>query len=125
MTYLDTHVVAWLFAGETSLLGASARDVLERDEDLLVSPMVVLELAFLREIGRIRPRPEDIMSYLSREIGLRICDLSFSRIVGSALNDTWTRDPFDRIIVAQASLNKAPLVTADRNMRRRYPICVW
>jgi len=41
--HLDTHVVAWLYAGPTDILPAAARRAIDEHE-LLVSPMVVLEL---------------------------------------------------------------------------------
>ncbi len=125
MIYLDTHVVAWLFAGETTLLGDAAREALERDDDLRISPMVVLELEHLRETERIKPKAQEIITYLSREIGLSVCEQSFTRVIQQALDETWTRDPFDRIIVAQARLRDAPLITADRNMKGHYASCIW
>jgi PIN domain nuclease of toxin-antitoxin system len=78
MIYLDTHVVAWLFAGETTFLGDAAREALERDDDLRISPMVLLELGHLREIERIKPKAEEIIAYLSCEIGLSVCEQLFT-----------------------------------------------
>jgi PIN domain nuclease of toxin-antitoxin system len=42
-----------------------------------------------------------------------------------ALPLSWTRDPFDRLIVAQAAVRDAPLLTKDRAIRRRYRAAVW
>ncbi len=125
MIYLDTHVAAWLYSGETSLLSERARDAIEGNDDILISPMVLLELEYLREIRRIKPPPHEILLYLSREINLHLCELPFPQVIQRALDETWTRDPFDRIIVAQAGLSKASLVTADRNTRRHYAASVW
>jgi PIN domain nuclease of toxin-antitoxin system len=47
VAYLDTHVVAWFYAGETALLSSKARAAIEANR-LLVSPMVGLELELLR-----------------------------------------------------------------------------
>jgi PIN domain nuclease of toxin-antitoxin system len=47
----------------------------------------------------------DIILNLSDLIGLRICDKHFNTIVKGAFALSWTRDPFDRIIVANAALN--------------------
>ena len=52
MIYLDTHVVVWLYAGDTERLSVHARQHIESNE-LLVSPIVLLELAYLKELGRI------------------------------------------------------------------------
>ena len=51
--YLDTHVLVWIAKGEDHQLSSSAREAIEND-DLLVSPAVILELELLHEIGRLR-----------------------------------------------------------------------
>jgi PIN domain nuclease of toxin-antitoxin system len=124
LIYLDTHVVAWLYAGETHLLSPRARSAIERNT-LLISPMVVLELEFLEEIGRLGVGGEAIVANLRARIGLEMCDLSFSRIVASARELTWTRDPFDRIIVGHAVATNRPLLTKDRSIRRRCREAIW
>ena len=44
---------------------------------------------------------------------------------GRDLGITWTRDPFDRIIVAQAKIRNSALVTRDREIRLHYSKAVW
>jgi len=124
VSYLDTHVVAWLFAGEAERLSAAARAAIESDE-LLVSPAVVLELQYLYETKRVSTAAEVVIDDLGRRIGLQVCDLPFIDVVRRALALSWTRDPFDRLIVAQAAVRQAPLVTKDRTIRRRYRAGVW
>ena len=124
LTYLDTHVAAWLYAGRPDLLPDEARRRID-DSDLLISPMVCLELQYLLEIGRIAEPASRVLEALSAEIGLKVCDLPFARVVTEALTDDWTRDPFDRIIVAQARAREAPLMTADEDMLGNYQRAVW
>jgi PIN domain nuclease of toxin-antitoxin system len=40
-------------------------------------------------------------------------------------NQSWTRDPFDRLIVANALANDAPLITKDEEIRRNYSRSIW
>lgn len=124
MIYLDTHVAVWLYAGLQDSLPAPARAAMEKG-DLLVSPMVVLELQYLFEIGRIKVAADTLMSALGREIGLKVCDLPFEQIADSAIAESWTRDPFDRIIVGQARLRGARLVSKDRHIHDNYPQALW
>ena len=124
LIYLDTHVVAWLYAGATHLLSGRARAAVERDP-LLVSPMVVLELEFLREIGRLTVGAHAVIEDLRGRIGLEVCDLDFRRIVASGRELTWTRDPFDRVIVGHAIAAGRGLVTKDRSIRRRFRAALW
>jgi PIN domain nuclease of toxin-antitoxin system len=122
--HLDTHVAAWLYAGRTDLFPAGVRSRLER-EDLVVSPMVVLELQYLYEVGKTTEPGDVVMSALRRVLPVQVSDLPFEAVVSSALGATWTRDPFDRIIASQADLAEAPLVTKDRNIHRHYSRALW
>lgn len=124
MIHLDTHVVVWLAAGQASLLPESLRQRLN-DDDLAISPMVELELAYLHEIGRITSGPEPILSELRRSIGLRLDATSFARVVGAGAGYTFTRDPFDRLIGAQAAAAGADLATKDDTLRSNLDFAIW
>ena len=124
VTYLDTHVVIWLFGGEGQRLSPAATEQI-RDEELLVSPAVVLELQLLHEIRRLRAVALKVVERLSSEIGLAVCRLPFTSVLEHAVKQSWTRDPFDRLIVAQASANDAPLVTKDGEIRGNYKRSIW
>ncbi|MHC4470774.1 MAG: type II toxin-antitoxin system VapC family toxin [Planctomycetota bacterium] len=124
MIYLDTHLAAWLYAGRVDLVPAPVRRLLEK-EALLVSPMVALELQYLFEVGRVGAGAETVLGALRGGIGLEVCDLPFERVVAGALGLGWTNDPFDRLIVSQADLRDAPLVTKDRSILDHYPRGVW
>ncbi len=124
MIYLDTHVAAWLYAGRADLLSQSAAERIE-EGPLRISPMVTLELQYLYEIERVSEPAAVVLEALRRGFGLRICDLPFEEVVSASLEHDFTRDPFDRLIVSQAELRRAPLVTKDRAMRAAYPRAVW
>ena len=123
--YLDTNVLVWLAAGNTERISQTAKGVIETAE-LLISPMVLLELEYLYEIGRIRLRSRDVLLKMEAELDLRVCDLPFNRITSVALDEKWTHDPFDRLIVANAKANAfSTLVSADEEISRNYPKTVW
>jgi PIN domain nuclease of toxin-antitoxin system len=122
--YLDTHVLLRLFLGDLEKLSASARKMIE-EEDLLASPAAVLELEFLHEIGRLEPSASKVLNVLEHDLGLRVCELSFRTVVQHALKENWGRDPFDRLIVANAKANNATLVTKDERIRRNYVRAIW
>lgn len=124
MTFLDTHAVAWLYAGEIDRFADGGRRRIEED-DLLVSPMVILELQYLRETGRLTVDAAAMVDSLAESIGLRVDDEAFLFVVREGLGQSWTHDPFDRLIVAQAALRAAALLTKDRTIRRHYPRAVW
>lgn len=124
LIYLDTHVASWMFAGRTDLLPPAVQSFLE-EHDLLISPAVRLELEYLFEVGRTAEPARVVVETLQREVGLAVCDLPFPHVVEVAVEQSWTRDPFDRLIVAQAILRGVPLVTRDRLIRDCYEKAFW
>ena len=124
MIYLDTHVVVWLYAGKVEKLSEQA-EALINGHEVFISPVVRLELQYLFEIHRIIDEANEIVFDLSDRIGLKICEKSFNTIVSGALDISWTRDPFDRIIVANADVNHNILVTKDRNILENYEKAMW
>jgi PIN domain nuclease of toxin-antitoxin system len=124
IAYLDTHAAIRIADGRGRIGRDAAR--LIRKAELLASPMVLLEMEYLFEIGRLMSPAKDVMRKLEHELGLRLCDLSFAEVAEAALDEKWTRDAFDRMIVAQAKVNGlAPLITADNQIAKHYPRTVW
>lgn len=124
MLYLDTHAVAWLHGGRADRLSERGRALVE-SEPLVISPMVRLELDLLHQLGRVRHSSVRVIGSLTRHLRLGICDLPFDQVVEAALHQSWTRDPFDRLIVAHAALARSPLLTRDGAIRQHYPQAVW
>lgn len=125
MIYLDTHVVVILHAYFADKIPQKSKDLIESSEGILISPMVHLELQYLHEIGRIHHTSTKIIHDLVASLGLQICPLSFPMVAAKAVHETWTRDPFDRIITAQARIDKAPLLTKDRTILKHYSHATW
>lgn len=123
--YLDTHILVWLYQDGAVRLTPQAIQALETAEQLLISPMVELELAYLHEIARINCDAFTILDSLRRDIGLETCPQPFAAVIGTALTLDWTRDPFDRIIVAQAAHRDSPLLSADQNIIKHYAAAIW
>jgi PIN domain nuclease of toxin-antitoxin system len=124
IAYLDTHVALKLADGR-GRVGRVASRLIQR-ADLLASPMVLVEMEYLFEIGRTKLPGKDVLRKLEHELGLHLCELPFAKVARAALDEKWTRDPFDRIIVAQAKVNGfAPLISADQEIAKRYARTVW
>ncbi len=124
VVYLDTHILIRIAQGEAAGFSRAVRNAIERG-DVLASAAAVLEMEMLHEIGRLKVNGSKILSLLATDIGLRVCDLPFRIIVEHALAETWTRDPFDRLIVANAKAAGAPLVTKDERILKHYTRALW
>jgi len=125
ISYLDTHVVVFLHAGEVSRIPVQAQNQIE-NTDLLISPMVLLELEMLYDKGTIKYPSSQILADLTQQIGLSVCQLPFAQVVRSATTIKWTREPGDLLIVANAMANNnAPLITKDERIRSGYGNAIW
>ena len=127
--YLDTHVVIWLYQKDEQRISRLARELIE-SSDLLVSPMVLLELEYLFETGRTSARAAEVYDYLHHTIQIGVCSKPFAAVARKSIGMKsigmkWTRDPFDRLITAQAALDESPLLTKDDTIRAHYPEAVW
>lgn len=121
---LDTHCVVFLHAGEAELFGSTARHLLDA-EDLYISPMVLLELQYLYETGKIAFDGKTILAELQGDLGLRVLDRHWHGVCAKAMELSWTRDPFDRTITAQALVEGQRLLTRDRMIREHCSLAFW
>jgi PIN domain nuclease of toxin-antitoxin system len=125
IAYLDTNAVIRLAQGSRRHVGREVARLIERAE-LLISPIVLLELELLYEIKRIKLPSRDVQRKVEAELGVRLCSLPFAEIASAALDEKWARDPFDRLIVANAKANGfAWLISADEKIAENYQRTVW
>jgi PIN domain nuclease of toxin-antitoxin system len=103
---LDTNALIWLEQGRPR-----ARALRRRDR-LYISPASLLELAFLEETGRVRLERGTVAS-LADDPRWTLDDPPSSAWFARAFDLAWTRDPFDRLLVAHARLRGWRLATSD------------
>lgn len=124
-TYLDTNTVIFLHAGRLDRISSKAQRQIDTT-DLVISPMVLLEIQMLHEKGKIKYDANRILADLNQQIGLSVCQISMTSVVNSALGMSWTRDPGDRLITANAQANDAsPLITSVRSIQDHYQNTIW
>ena len=113
MILLDTNALIWLEQGH-----ARGRALLRADRQLYVSPASMLELQFLIEAGRIRLR-EGTLEQLAEDDRWLVDDPPAAAWFSRAIDLSWTRDPFDRLLVAHARYRGWRLATADTSILKR------
>jgi PIN domain nuclease of toxin-antitoxin system len=117
-------VVGWLYEGADRRIPVAARSLIDSEQPC-VSPIVELELSYLYEVGRVTEPARAPLGALEKTIGLQVSDISTAALVQAATGLSWTRDPFDRMIAAQAIVADAQLVTADRTILANLPLATW
>ena len=116
MGYLvDTHVALWAMVDDPRF-GPEARVALADPlADVVVSVASVWEMAIKVKIGKLRA-PDDLVEALEAT-GVEILSINAEHALAAAALPLHHRDPFDRMLVAQATLEGHTLVSADAALR--------
>ncbi|MGE5307077.1 MAG: type II toxin-antitoxin system VapC family toxin [Alphaproteobacteria bacterium] len=114
---LDTHVLLWWLADDRRL-AKPARDIIANpDNDVHVSAVSVWEAAIKAALGRLEIELDDLADTIVRN-GFRPLPVGFYHAVTAGRLPSVHRDPFDRMLVAQASVEELRLVSHDRVFER-------
>lgn len=115
---LDTHVILWLL-DDSARLGSQARDRITESAAVYVSAASTWELAIKAAVGKIM-LPDDLEDAIDRA-ALRDLPVTRHHTLGSDLMALPHMDPFDAILVAQATAERLTLLTADAKLLKALP----
>lgn len=88
--------------------------------DFIIPTMVILEIQYLVEVNRVKVDIDSTLETLRETPQFQFAGFDEMSLI-HALRLTTTRDPFDRIILAQALSTSTPILTKDLWMRRTAP----
>jgi PIN domain nuclease of toxin-antitoxin system len=113
---LDTHILLYLTRGGLQSVNSQIAGRLnERDDEMRASVASLWEIAIKTRLGKLDPGMplEDFAAYLEA-IGLAILPIDHRHAVAWVDPEPATRDPFDRMLLAQCKIEDLRLVTLDR-----------
>ena len=111
---VDTHAFLWFLAGDRRLSAAARRAIEEADGEWWLSAASVWELSIKSSLGRLTlPAPAD--EYIADKVrqGLHVLSVDWPHAAAVERLPFHHRDPFDRLIVAQALSDRLAIVTND------------
>jgi PIN domain nuclease of toxin-antitoxin system len=117
---LDTQCWLWWFAQPERLSDEAIAYIAAEDNDLWFSVASVWEIGIKVAIGKL-PLPEPIDRYISSrmvQLGARSLEITATHALQAAALPLHHRDPFDRMLIAQAQLGDMMLVSADAIVRQ-------
>lgn len=112
---LDTHVLLWALTQPEKLTARARLLLADRKVDLFVSAASAWEIATKHRIGKL-PGVERIMSDFEQHVdrlGAHTLSITPAHALAAGQLDWHHRDPFDRVLAAQAQLEQLPFMTAD------------
>lgn len=115
---LDTHAFLWFLAGDSSLSPAARTAMEAAKNDLLLSVASLWEMAIKVSLGKLT-LPTDFEPFITSQIAangiqlLHITPQHASMVSAMAFPANGHRDPFDRLLIAQARVEDIPVVSQD------------
>lgn len=122
---LDTHTILWFYGGNSKRLSDAAyRAMVDEENDLVVTAASFWEMAIKIGLGKLRlPGPPQDLLQLLRDHGASVLNITPEH--GLAVSDLPSvpnhRDPFDRLLIAQAMSEGLVLVSRE-SVFDQYPV---
>ena len=107
---LDTHIALWAITGDATL-GEDFLNRLRHDPDIFLSPVNLWEITFKQATGKLGG-PADLAERV-RDMGFRELPVTSAHAIAAGRLPPHHRDPFDRMLVAQAAIEGLTLVSRD------------
>lgn len=107
---LDSHVVLW-WLEDNALLGPKSREMITSADEAFVSAVTPWELGIKRALGKLS-MPDGLVELLEAD-GFTLLSVTATHAATAPRLPPIHRDPFDRMLIAQAQLETLTLVTAD------------
>jgi PIN domain nuclease of toxin-antitoxin system len=117
---LDTHALLWWDAGK---LPASAVRIVQRATEVFVSAATVWEIAIKAALGKIKTSAST--SEVARAYGFRELAITFAHAEHVRTLRRVHRDPFDRMLVAQATVERLTILTQDPQFAKYGAAVAW
>jgi len=114
---LDTQVWLWMLAAPERLSEPARALVIATDNELLLSAASAWEIAIKYALGKLRlpEAPGDLIPRLMTRTGITPLPIHHRHALHVASLPARHRDPFDRLLIAQAQIEQLPILTADRS----------
>ncbi len=108
---LDTHVVLWWLDNPLQLTDTARKAIAEPANEVLVSAATAWEIAIKRSLGKLQA-PTDLEGAIIT-CGFRRLPITLAHALATEPLPPLHRDPFDRLLIAQAVMEGATLITRD------------
>jgi PIN domain nuclease of toxin-antitoxin system len=121
---LDTHALIWALQGSSRLSAHARQQILDPAHEVWMSAVSVYEYGLQVGLGRITPFPLPI-TVECLDLGCRTLDISSTHAGHAASFPLIYRDPWDRILAAQAILEGMTVVTRDPSIAALGASTLW
>ena len=114
---LDTHILLWWLSDDRKLAKGAREIIANPNNDVLVSSASVWEISIKTGLGRLEIELDDLEDVVVKN-GFRPLPIGLRHAVTASRLPTVHRDPFDRMLVAQARVEELRVISHDQVFER-------
>ena len=123
---LDTHTFIWFINGDERLSTKAKKEILKSSNSKFISMASIWEMAIKTSLGKLRINYpfEEVFNQIE-ENGFESLSIIFDHTLLVSQLEFHHRDPFDRLIIAQAISENMKIISNDRNFQNYQVKMVW
>lgn len=125
---LDTHAFLW-WGDDDPHLSELAREIIsEGNNEVIFSTASAWEIAIKASLGKLENIPEDLEEFFDEQLlvnGFEVLRINLDHAIGVRTLPYHHRDPFDRMLVAQAMNEDIPLLSVDHKLKDYEVRIIW
>jgi PIN domain nuclease of toxin-antitoxin system len=124
---LDAHAFLWWITDDPKLSSRARETISDVDNELFLSAAIGWEITIKVQIGRLK-LPEDPKDFIPEQLrinGIKSLPIQMNHVLHVSTLPSHHRDPFDRLLVAQAQLEGMPILSADPQIGKYKVEVIW
>jgi len=124
---VDTHVWLWILTTPERLCDGARSAITDDENEAILSAVSAWEVAIKYALGKLplSMPPAELVDVSVRELRLTVLPIALDHALAAGALPPHHRDPFDRMLIAQAQLEGLTLVTADETIRQYGGALLW
>ena len=125
---LDTHAFLWWVTDDPQLSSRARRILRDSSNEAYFSAVSGWEIAIKTRLGRLSVAGHNLEDFIAEQVaanGFQVLPIHLNHALRTYSLPDYHRDPFDRLLIAQAIIEELALVTADRKLGNYKVRIVW
>lgn len=123
---IDTHVLIWFINGDKSLPETAINDIKNINNECFISIASIWEIAIKVNLNKLELKSgfDKIINFLT-DLNIEILPITFEHIQTLNTLEFYHKDPFDRLIIAQAIAEQLTIISKDENFKKYQVMVKW
>ena len=125
---LDTHAFLWWVTDDAQISARARRLVADNSNEVYFSAVSGWEIAIKARLGRLSIGSGDVEAFIAEQVAanrFEVLPIHLNHALRTCSLPDFHRDPFDRLLIAQATIEELALLSADRELAKYKVRLIW